>query len=185
MKKYNFVKGGILKIENSGQMLEKILRNKKESINFFKSILKLSITDIEFVGIEHFETIVEYEFSLLKVKLKYNTNEEKEVYLKVIKAGKIKESIFCFWSLLFEESKNENIKNNADLLEKTIITQTSTEENCSKIVLTLNKELNYSAEINLIELKNYVIEKNRKERLVKNLEINSEDILFIGIKNKR
>ena len=170
-----------MKIEDSSQMLKKFLSNKKESINILKDILKLPIADIEFVGIEHFDTIVEYEFSLLKVKIRYNSNVEKDLYLKVIKAGKIKESIFCFWSLLYEESDRNNSKNDVNFLDKTIITQTSTEEYSSKIVLTLNKELNYSAEINLVELKNYAIGKFNKERLVNNLAINSEDILFIGI----
>ena len=168
---------------DSNQMLKIFLENKKESICFLNDILKLSIADIEFVRIEHFETILEYRFSLLKIKLKYKTNEEKEIYLRSIKAGKIKESVFCFWALLCEELNKNNTKNDKKIYRKSIITQTKTEENISRIVLTLNN-FNYSAEINLVELKKYFIENNEKGRWLKDLEINSEDILFIGMKNK-
>ena len=157
-------------------MLEIFLNNKKKSIIFLNNILKLSIADIEFVGIEHFETIVEYKFSVLRIKLKYGSNKEKEIFLRGIKAGKIKESVFCFCSLLYEELRKNKTINDFNA----IITQKDTEEYISKIFLNLNK-LNYSAEINLVELKEYAYKNYRKERWVEELGIKSEDILFIGI----
>ena len=168
--------------ENSNQVLKELLKNKEEGIYLLKNILKLPITDIEFIGIEHFETIEEYKFSLLKIKLKYNSNEKREIYLKFIKGGKIKESIFCFWSFLYEDYLKNNIENDVGVLEKTFITQTNSDDYCSKIVLTLSKKINYCAEIDLIELKKFATENCKIERWVKNLEIKSEDILFIGIK---
>ena len=164
-------------------MLKEFLKNKEDGIYLLKNILKLPITDIDFIGIEHFETIEEYKFSLLKIKLIYSSDEKREIYLKIIKGGKIKESIFCFWSFLYEEYLKNNIENNVDILEKTFITQTSSENYYSKLMLTLNKKINYCAEIYLIELKRFAINDCKIERLVKKLEIKSEDILFIG--NKR
>ena len=39
----------------------------------------------------------EYEFELVKVNAILQTDEEVEMYLKMIKNNKIKESIFCYW----------------------------------------------------------------------------------------
>ena len=38
----------------------------------------------------------EYEFELIKVNAILETDEEVEMYLKMIKNNKIKESIFCY-----------------------------------------------------------------------------------------
>lgn len=105
-----------------------------------------------------------------------------EIYLKMIKGGKIKESIFCYWSLLYEEYLNINKDKIYEIPKKVGITQKTANKNNSVIILKLDPSLDYCAEINLVEIKKFVIENKMLERWVENLDIKSEDILFIGIK---
>lgn len=159
--------------------------NKKLSKDDIKAllekILKKEIIEIDIEGIEHFENIIEYEFSLLKAKILYKDGEREEVYLRLIKGGKIKESIFCFWSILYEEYLQNREKNSENAIQKAIITQILAEENISSLLLTIDSKLNYCAEVSLVELKKF-LEKDQKERWLGSLEINNNDILFIGKK---
>ena len=83
--------------------IQKLEYNKNDLINLLTKILKISITNIDFIKTEEFDTIDEYEFSIVLTKVTYENGKKEEIYLKMIKGGKIKESIFCFWSLLYEE----------------------------------------------------------------------------------
>ncbi len=183
MKNYK-TKGGFWIIKDHiEEAYKEILKDKQNIIELLKEILEIPIKNIELIGVEHFESIIEYKFSLLKINLICENNERKEIYLKMIKGGKIKESVFCFWSLLYEEylknNKNEGINT---IQQKTIITQRSSKNDNSQIVLTLNQNLDYCVEINLVEIENFAIKNNNVERWVEELDIKSEDILFIGIK---
>lgn len=153
--------------ENIKSLLEKISKKKIDSI------------DIE--GIEHFESIIEYDFSLLKANIIYKKGNKEEVFLRLIKGGKIKESIFCFWSILYEEYLKNKERDFENAIQKAIITQIMSEENISNLLLTIDSKLNYCAEVSLIELKKF-LEKNQKERWLGSLEICDNDILFIGKK---
>lgn len=163
-------------------MLREVLEVKEDFKKLLGKILEVNIVEIDIKPKEHFDTITEYEFSLSKINLTCENNEKIEVYLKMIKGGKIKESIFCFWSLLYEEynKKEEIFKENN---RKVKIKQKKVDNEGSNIILTFDQSIDYCAEINLVELKNFVLLDKRFERLVKNLEIKSEDILFIGRKN--
>ena len=143
----------------------------------------MDIEKINFLDIENFETIIEYNFSLIKLELVLKNNETKEIYLKTIKAGKIKETIFCFWSLLYEEYLKNNQKEFKSTLRKAIISQKVENKNQNSIKLILDKELDYYADINLVEIRKIKFESDKKvERWLEDLEINNDDILFIGIK---
>lgn len=166
------------------EMLEGLKEGKEIIEELLEKVLNTQIKSIEFAGTEHFDTITEYDFSLFKIKLICQDNIQKEVYLKMIKGGKIKESIFCYWSLLYEEYLKNNVEREETMPPKAIITQTTANESTSSIVLTLNPKLNYYAEINFIELRKFAIDRNdtKLERWLNNLEISDEDILFIGRK---
>lgn len=154
----------------------------KEHIKaLLEEILKEEIDSIDIEGIEHFESIIEYDFSLLKINIIYKRGNKEEVYLRLIKGGKIKESIFCFWSILYEEYLNNKERNIENVIQKAIITQIMSEENISSLLLTIDSKLNYCAEVNLVELKK-ILEKNKRERWLGSLEIGDNDILFIGKK---
>lgn len=157
-----------LSVKNTKYLLEKIFKNK--------------IINIRIEGVEHFDSIVEYDFSLIKANIVYSDNKKDEVYLRIIKGGKIKESIFCFWSFLYEEYiKNKEI-DCENTIKKALITQIASEENISNILLTIDSKLNYCAEITLVELKNYFKKEEKGERWVEKLEIKDNDILFVAKK---
>ena len=65
---------------------------------------------------------------------------------------------------------------------KAIITQIKSSENISSLLLTIDLKLNYCAEIELVELKNYLKKEKKGERWVEELEIKDNDILFIAKK---
>ena len=155
-------------VEKTKYLLEKI----------FKKIIK----DIKIDGIEYFENIIEYDFSLVKANVIYSDNKEDELYLRIIKGGKIKESIFCYWSFLYEnyiKTKDDIYENT---VQKAIITQIKSSENISSLLLTIDSKLNYCAEIDLVELKKYLKKEEKGERWVGELEIKDNDILFIAKK---
>lgn len=154
----------------------------KEKIkSLLEDILKKEIISIDIEGIEHFENIIEYDFSLLKANILYKNSSKEEVFLRLIKGGKIKESIFCFWSILYEEYLQNKENNSENVIQKAIITQILSEENISNLLLTIDSKLNIYAEVRLVELKKY-LEKNKIERWLGSLEIKDNDILFIGKK---
>ena len=141
-------------------VLEDLKKNKQNIQELLERIMNKPITDIKFLGIENFDSIIEYKFSLSKIILIYKDNSKEQIYIKIIKAGKIKESIFCYWSLIYEEyyKKNEE-KSNNNIHKKTIISQNTINENDINITLKSENTLDYSAEINLVELYNFA-EKN-------------------------
>lgn len=154
----------------------------KENIkSLLEGILKKEIDNVDIEGIEHFESIIEYDFSLLKAKILFKNSDREEVYLRLIKGGKIKESIFCFWSILYEEYLQNKEREIENAVQKAIITQIMSEENVSSLLLTIDSRLNYCAEVSLVELKKF-LEKNQKERWLGSLEVGDNDILFIGKK---
>lgn len=157
-----------LSVENIKYLLEKI---------FKKEILQIKIE-----GVEHFENIIGYDFSLIKANIVYCNNKKDEIYLKIIKGGKIKESIFCYWSFLYEDYIKTRDSNCENTIQKSIITQIASEENISSLLLTIDSKLNYCAEINLIELRKYFEKEKNEERWREILEIKDNDILFIAKK---
>ena len=162
--------------------LEKIFLNsqnaKTDIIGLLEKILEITIKRVEFVGKEYFKNIGEYDFSLIKLNLLCEKDDHIQLYLKVIKGGKIKESIFCFWSLIYEDFLKKNKEEYES--KKVIIKQKKYNENESKVVLTFDQSLDYCAEINLIKLENYVLKYDKEKRWSNNLQIKKEDILFIG-----
>ena len=138
----------------------KLEDSKGNIIKLLEQILKSSIKDIEFEGTEEFNDVTKYDFSLSKAKVIYHTGKKDEIFLKMIKGGKIKESIFCYWSLLYDEFLKSNQNNEEDVVKKAIITQITSDEASSSLLLTLNAKLNYCAEINLVELRNFFQKNN-------------------------
>lgn len=163
-------------------LIQKLKNDKNDLVNLLKKILKMPINNIEFIKAEQYNKIDEYEFSIILANVFYENGKKEEIYLKMIKGGKIKESIFCFWSLLYEEYLEKHKDSEKSELKKAIITQVDSEENSSNLILTLNDKLNYQAEINLVELNQFAKKNKEYERWVKGLEIENDDILFIGRK---
>lgn len=165
--------------------LESMLKNiskKEEIISLFEELLKQDIKDYNYISIEKFNSIIEYDFSLAKVNITFSNGMQKRIYIRMIKGGMIKESIFCYWSLLYEEYSNCN-RNKVP--HKVAITEKLIEENKKNIVLTMDKDLNYCTEICLVEIKKFLEEKIKENEKLKGLmnyfNNNDKDILFLGI----
>jgi len=151
---------------------------KEKIISLFEELLNKEIKDYNYISIEKFNSIIEYDFSLAKVNIIFASGEQKRIYIRMIKGGMIKESIFCYWSLLYEEYSN--YKRN-ELPHKVSITEKLIQENKKNIVLTIDKELNYCTEICLVEIKKILEENGRFKELAKYFNNNDKDILFLGI----
>ena len=151
---------------------------KEEIISLFEELLNKEIRDYNYISIEKFNSIIEYDFSLAKVNIIFANGEQKRIYIRMIKGGMIKESIFCYWSLLYEEYSNYNRN---EVPHKVSITEKLIQENKKNIVLTIDKDLNYCTEICLVEIKKFIEENGRLKDLAKYFNNDDKDILFLGI----
>lgn len=153
--------------------------NREEIITLIKCLLNEKIKDFKYIGPLKFNSIMEYEFSLIKIRIILENDKQKELYIKMIKGGKVKESIFCYWSLLHELNIDKAFPKKVTISEKRI------EENNKDVILNFNHEFDYSTEIKLIKLKDFIIEKSVTDPILKKLlnylENNDKDILFLGI----
>ena len=97
-------KGGII-IENKVLKLKNLIESEDNKIlkQIFNDILKLNIKEIRYNKNIQLSNISEYEFELVKVNAILESGEDVEMYLKMIKNTRIKESIFCYWCSIYEE----------------------------------------------------------------------------------
>ena len=159
------------------QLMYAVENDKEDIIKLLEKVLNVKkIQKLKYSGIESFLGITEYEFSILKLVLEYENSNIEEVYLRIVKPGKIKESIFCYWSLLYEKYvKNEDDKTP----KKATITQKTIGTNCDNIILTLSSNINDCVEVHLIKAKNFTSKNSLLERSILSSE---SDILFVGRK---
>ena len=96
---------GVIIIENNKVEKLKIIIEKsdKQLVEILKEILHIQIDKIEIEKQLKLKNISEYEFEVIKTKAKLNDGNELEIYFKPIKNSRIKESIFCYWCLIYEE----------------------------------------------------------------------------------
>ena len=137
----------------------------------------------------------EYEFELVKVNAILQTDEEVEMYLKMIKNTKIKESIFCYWCSIYEEElmKSKEIEEMEVVINKVLISELEKERYQKRIFLAIEnnktKILETGTEINFVELLDYIdeekSEKNEYDKLYKYFDKQSDDVLLVGIKINR
>ena len=134
----------------------------------------------------------EYEFELVKVKAILQSDEEMEMYLKMIKNSKIKESIFCYWCTIYEEElfQTKEIEN---MVNKVLISELEKTKYKSKVFLMIENNktqiLETGTEVNFIDIVSYIEEmKNEKtqfEKIYKYINKDEEDVLLVGIKMKK
>lgn len=152
-------------------------------------ILHLGIKEIEYDKNIQLSNISEYEFELVKVKAILKSNEKVEMYLKMIKNSKIKESIFCYWCTIYEEElfKTKEIEN---IVNKVLISELDKTKYKSRVFLTIENNktqiLETGTEVNFIEISNYIEEmkneRNQFEKLSKYFEQADDYVLLVGIK---
>lgn len=179
--------------ENSN-IFKELLEGKKKKqmlINLITNIIDLKIKDIKYESIRKFENISEYEFSATKTICELENSDSIDVYLKIIKKDKIKESIFCYWCLLYEQELREYKEKitMSTIINKVQISEVGMERYKNSVFLQIQNNktdiLKYGTEVHFIDLKNYVEnnknEQNKLGEWLKYLEENNNDILMIGV----
>lgn len=155
-------------------------------------MLHLGIDSIKYNENIQLENISEYEFELVKVKANLENNKEVEIYLKMIKNTKIKESIFCYWCSIYEEElvKTKEMKNVDTIINKVLISELNQNKYQQRIFLEIENNktsiLKTGTEVNFIDIMKYIEdnkdEKNKFQELYKYFDKESEDVLLVGIK---
>lgn len=184
-----------------------------------KDLTNLDIKDIEFEDLKNMEDTSGYDFSTIKLKaiigteaLKNNeivsknnktesakNNElenksnETELYIKMIRKDRIKESIFCYWSLLYDEKfKDYEESEFTTVINKVRITEIESEEHRHSVLLEIKENkwgvLEYGSTIHLVKFEKYLNDKTlKRSRLIdgwkKYIEQGNQDVLFIGVVN--
>ena len=160
-------------------LLNEIMHTEIESINFEK-ILKLN-------------NMSEYEFNVVKTKTILKNQEEIEQYFKIVKNSRIKESIFCYWCLIYEEELlNKNFEKKEDIfLSKVIISELTKKKFYQSVFLKIEnnkfKILENGTEVNFVNVYKFIKENKKIKSYEKILECfeNFDDyVLLVGIKMK-
>lgn len=172
--------------------LKKIIKdknNKQIVLDLLTIVLNLNINQIHTCQIKKFEDISEYEFSLIKTKVSSEDGNIFDVYFRTLDKEKIKENIFCYWCLLYENERKKSNKKLNTIISKVSITEIGRERYKNSILLEIpdnnTKILQYGSELHFIDFIKY-IEKNKDknnklQKWLKYLDPNSEDILLIGM----
>ena len=158
-------------------------------------MLQLEIKEIKYDKNVELNNISEYEFELVKVKAILESDEEVEMYLKMIKNTRIKESIFCYWCSIYEEEflKSKDLENIDVFINKVLISELDKSKYQKRIFLTIENNrtqiLETGTEVNFIEIIDYINEqkneKNEYEKLYEYFDKESSDVLLVGIKMNR
>lgn len=193
---YEFKKGGIV-IENKTLRLKELVESENKNIirEILNNVLELKIKEIIYDKNLQLSNISEYEFELVKVKAILESNEEVEMYLKMIKNTRVKESVFCYWCSIYEEElmKAKELENIEVFINKVLISELEKTKYQQRIFLTIENNrthiLESGTEVNFIEIKEYIDEqkneKNQYEKLYEYFDKNSDDVLLVGIKMNR
>ena len=189
-------KGGII-IENKVAKLKALMECDENHIikQVLNNVLHLNIKEIKYDKNLKLSNISEYEFELIKVKAMLETDEEIEIYLKIIKNSRIKESIFCYWCTIYEEElmKAKELDNMDVIINKVAISELKKSRYQESIFLTIENNRTHilvtGTEVSFIEIRDYIEDHREKntelEKLYKYFEKESNDVLLVGIKMRR
>lgn len=113
----------------------------------------------------------------------------------MIKKGKVKESIFCYWCSIYEEELQKTTEEERQeiILNKVLITELNKKQYHQSVFLEIenNKKqiLETGTEVNFLDIADYIKEygnkENKYEELFKYFDKNSDDVLLVGLKIKR
>ena len=158
-------------------------------------MLNLEIKELKYEKNLQLSNISEYEFELVKVKAILESNEEIEMYLKMIKNTRIKESIFCYWCSIYEEElmKAKELEDIDIFINKVLISELEKTKYQNRIFLTIEnnstKILETGTEVNFIEINDYINEyknaENQYDKLNEYLSGQNDYVLLVGIKMNR
>lgn len=168
-------------MENGDEKLKDILNQ----------ILLIKISQMSFEKTLKLKNMSEYNFEVFKLKVVLQSKKEIEMYLKLVKKTKIKESVFCYWCLLYEEeilNNQKEIKSN-NYTNKVLISELEKKKYYQSIFLridnNISKLIENGTEINFVDVKKYIIEKKLEKEYLEILECFNQDEdyeLLVGIK---
>ncbi len=144
-----------------------------------------NIKEIYFDNIIYFKNIEEYCFYIINFIAINGNNQKMNIFLKEVKKGKIKESVFCICDEFYTRyCKNTNTKNILELQKKIkIIEERKTAREINKVSIHFFDENRYSSkaklEISFVDISKII--KNKKKGWVKYLETSQDTILLIGV----
>ena len=155
--------------------------------------MKLDIKEIKYDKNVQLSNITEYEFELIKVKAILETKEEIEMYLKLIKSTRVKESIFCYWCTIYEEELIDKTSDIECIVNKVLISDLTKTKYQKRVFLTIENNttqiLQTGTEVDFIEIANYIKENkneiNQFEKLEEYFPDGEKDVLLVGIKMNR
>ena len=164
-------------------------QNKQMTIELLKKVAKLDIEDFVFKRLKTMENIEEYKFSIIILKVILRDGTSRDVYMKLVRKNRIKESIFCYWCLLYDEKFKGNqekqyttITNSVKIIER--------ESEACKNTVSLNVEenqwgvLKYGSDIHLVKFQKFLEQEKENDvisRWKNYLLDDSQDVLFVGI----
>ena len=176
------------------EILKNILKeNENEPMinDLVTEVLGLRSKSIKYKTIKKFDTISEYEFNMVKATCDLEMENEIDLYFKFVKKDKIKESVFCYWCLLYEEAleKNNEKISMATIINKVMITEVGMERYKNSVFLEMKENetdiLKHGTEVHFIDFEKYIENhKNNSNSLEdwnKYIDKESEDILMIGV----
>lgn len=168
-------------MENGDEKLKDILNQ----------ILLIKISQMSFEKTLKLKNMSEYNFEVFKLKVVLQSKKEIEMYLKLVKKTKIKESVFCYWCLLYEEEILNNQKEikSKNYTNKVLISELEKKKYYQSIFLridnNISKLIENGTEINFVDVKKYIIEKKLEKEYLEILECFNQDEdyeLLVGIK---
>lgn len=155
--------------------------------------MKLDIKEIKYDKNVQLSNITEYEFELIKVKAILETKEEIEMYLKLIKSTRVKESIFCYWCTIYEEELIDKTSDIECIVNKVLISDLTKTKYQKRVFLTIENNttqiLQTGTEVDFIDIANYIKENkneiNQFEKLEEYFPDGEKEVLLVGIKMNR
>ena len=171
------------------------------TINLLNDLTKLNIKEFEFDDLKNMENSTGYDFPTIKLKVflsddKIDTKDiliQKDLYIKMIRKDRIKESIFCYWNLLYDQMfKNYEESEFTSVINKVSIKETENEEYKHTVLLEIKENkwnvLECGSTVHLVKFAKYLNNENvKKSKLTKQwknyLEEDNQDVLFIGLVN--
>ena len=167
--------------------LIKNIENKEIVIILLNEMLNIKLIDFKYQGIRKLKKLLEYDFYVIKI-LCETKSKKLEVYIRIIRGGEIKKSVFCCWSLLQEEYENKikrtnDFKRIQNKINKVSIKEKTIKDYNNSISLALKGDINYNFEVNFIELDKF-LKKYRSEFMDKlsTIRLNDKDILLLMVK---
>ena len=171
------------------------------TIDLLKDLTKLDIQHFEFEDLKNMDDLSGYDFPVIKLKViindNYNINinikNEKEIYIRMIRKDRIKESIFCYWSLLYNEKfKDYEESEFTSVINKVKITEIDNQDYKHTVLLEINDNkwevLERGSTIQLVKFAKFLNNDEIKKSELTNawskfIDSENKDVLFIGVIN--